>query len=447
VSVTPEAGMNRGAAGGVIWRAGSTFLTFAAHVVLARSLSISGYGEYVYLFGVLALVWLVTQFGMEMTLLRYVAAYAARHEWGAMKGVIRCCFGTVALLGLLSAVLLSVRPDIMVNLLRHVSAETVRVGAWLIPLVSLIALLQAVGISLHRPVSSIIPYVAGRPLVFLLLLVALRLWRPGGLSPAAALGAQVVATCLAAAAIVPILVRAWPVEAGRGVPARYAWGEWFRVSVPFLVLAELFQVAARVDLVMVGRLLGTADAGLYGAAVRLALLIQIGVSAVNAVTAPRLSAAYALQDRAQLQATADHSVLLMGIGGLVGAGGLIVFAPLFLRILGPAYLPGALAMRVLVLGQIPMCFAGSCGFLLSMTGNQNRLAAAVGIACACNVAGNLLLIPRMGIAGAAWATAASNGVLTLLMVCQGRRRLGVDSFLPITLWRRWRSGALERCVG
>jgi O-antigen/teichoic acid export membrane protein len=442
--VTPEAGMNRGAAGGVVWRAGSTFLTFAAHIVLARSLSVSGYGEYVYVFGVLNLVWLVAQFGMEMTLLRYVAAYAAQREWGLLKGVVRCCFGTVGVLGVLAALLLSVRPEILAGVMQHVSPDTIRVGSWLIPLVALVALLQAVGISLHRPVSSIIPFAAGRPLIFLLLLAGLRLWRSGPVSPVAAFGAQVAATCLAAAAIVPILLRAWPGDAGAGVPARYAWSEWFRVSIPFLFLAELFQLASRLDLVMVGRLLGTADAGIYGAAVRLALLIQIGVSAVNAVTAPRLSEAYAMQDRARLQATVDHSVLLMGIGGLAGAVGLVVCAPLLLRILGASYVHGTPVLRILVLGQIPACLAGSCGFLLTMTGNQNRLAALVGVACACNFAGNLFLIPRLGIAGAAWSTAASNILLTVLMVRQGRKRLGVDAFLPAALRRMRRSRAEER---
>ncbi|MGH1488406.1 MAG: polysaccharide biosynthesis C-terminal domain-containing protein [Acidimicrobiales bacterium] len=89
-----------------------------------------------------------------------------------------------------------------------------------------------------------------------------------------------------------------------------------------------------------------------------------------------------------------------------------------------------MALAILACGQFINTAAGLVGELLAMSGRELRLLQATGASAVCNVGLNLLLIPRMGIEGAAVATLVS------LVVVNGLYILFVHSDLEISLISR-----------
>jgi O-antigen/teichoic acid export membrane protein len=81
------------------------------------------------------------------------------------------------------------------------------------------------------------------------------------------------------------------------------------------------------------------------------------------------------------------------------------FAPEVVRIVGgPSYLPAARVVPVLVLAFLIFATMPITQIAMMVTSRTRRLAAPSLLAAGLNVVGCLVLCPRFGIAGAAWAT-------------------------------------------
>ena len=83
--------------------------------------------------------------------------------------------------------------------------------------------------------------------------------------------------------------------------AEYDTGQWLTTALPLMLLTALIFVKSQSGTILCGLFLGTAEAGLYGAAARIAGLAPLGVQSINSFAAPTLAALYASRRRHELQ--------------------------------------------------------------------------------------------------------------------------------------------------
>ena len=95
-------------------------------------------------------------------------------------------------------------------------------------------------------------------------------------------------------------------------------------------------------------------------------------------------------------------------------------------VFGAAFAGGYQALIILSVGQLANAGMGSVGMLLNMTGHERDTARAVGVSAATNVVLNLVLIPLLGINGAASATAISMALWNVIMWRAVYYRLGIQ---------------------
>ena len=103
--------------------------------------------------------------------------------------------------------------------------------------------------------------------------------------------------------------------------------------------------------------------------------------------------------------------------------GIMIFAKPLMGIFGPDFREGWPVLAIATVGQLVSCGVGSVGLLLLMSDQQKRMVRAQAITVFLTVALNLILIPRIGLIGAAIATAATNVCLNLLWFRDVRNRL------------------------
>jgi O-antigen/teichoic acid export membrane protein len=179
------------------------------------------------------------------------------------------------------------------------------------------------------------------------------------------------------------------------------------------------------------RFANTADVGIFRVGIQFSLLLSFLLQAVETGMSPQIAALHSqgkLHDL--LGATKQMTLLLMLLGGVPSLI-LIIFAPQLLSLLGPEFPAGATAMRILLAGQVLKLLSGPVGSYLVMTGlgrmslwNAINSAIVVFVLCA-------VLIPLMGIEGAAIAGAASTVVRYLTATIVLWRVHGI--FLPLGL--------------
>ncbi|MBA9003555.1 lipopolysaccharide biosynthesis protein [Thermomonospora cellulosilytica] len=189
-------------------------------------------------------------------------------------------------------------------------------------------------------------------------------------------------------------------SAGTG---REFWGYTWPRAVA--ALAQL--ILLRFDIVLVAALLGPVEAAVYTAATRYILVGQIGNQALGQAVAPQLSEVLARGDRraaADLYQTATAWLVLITWPLYLM---LASFAPFALRLFGEGYETGADVVLVLSLTMLFATICGQVDTVLIMAGRTTWNLANIVTAMTVNIVADLILIPRIGIVGAAagWAIA------------------------------------------
>jgi O-antigen/teichoic acid export membrane protein len=182
----------------------------------------------------------------------------------------------------------------------------------------------------------------------------------------------------------------------------------------------------RADVIMVGFFKGTTDAGIYSVSVHWANLMVWGLTAVNLVAAPLISQLYTQNKIRELQRMASLSALGIAIFTLPAAIIMLFCGTWLLGLFGDGFKAGYGALVFLVAGQSVNALTGSVGYLLTMTGHQKEAAIVIGITAFINISLNVILIPMMGLKGAAIATMISTMIWKFAMYVIVRRNLKID---------------------
>lgn len=201
-----------------------------------------------------------------------------------------------------------------------------------------------------------------------------------------------------------------------------------QTSLPMLFIRGASVLMDRIDILMVGFLLGAVPTGIYAVASRTANLTSFALSAVNAVTAPRISPLYNQDKMDELERIAKRATIISMSVSLVFFIGLVLAADLLLSFFGPEFLVGKQILIILGVAQLINASVGPVGFLMHLTNHQNISGRIYGISVVLNCVLNLLFIQglNMGIEGAAWGTAITIVFQNLWMLWAVRQNLNIN---------------------
>jgi len=209
------------------------------------------------------------------------------------------------------------------------------------------------------------------------------------------------------------------------IPDRALVHQILRYSLPRTLMSGLEQTVIWIDVVLVGVILGSTQAGIYGSASRFVAAGVVVLTALRIVVAPRFSALLSLDRKAEVEelyAVTARWILLFGAPIYLL---LAVFAPTVLGWLGPQFHSGVSSLVTLSIGSIVVLAAGNVQSLLLMAGRSALGALNKLVVVAFNVTANLVLIPIMGIEGAAVSWAGAMLLDTVLAAYQVRRATGI----------------------
>lgn len=165
----------------------------------------------------------------------------------------------------------------------------------------------------------------------------------------------------------------------------------------------------RLDALLVQGFQGQAAVGLYQTGVMLAEMVWYLPNAVGAALLPQIAATGETRTTA---GAARHTLLLTTVGALALAG---IAWPGF-AFFRPAYLPTVAPMIVLLIGVVALSIHKVLASDLSGRGLPQYPTITSTVALCCTIGGDLLLIPRWGILGAAWTSTVAYFVQTLLLL-------------------------------
>jgi stage V sporulation protein B len=205
-----------------------------------------------------------------------------------------------------------------------------------------------------------------------------------------------------------------------------------RMLIPFgaqLFLASaIYMVNTFADRLFIAYFLTDKDVGIYAIALAIASALQMIPVAISTVTYPMMSE-YNNKGIRQTNETLINKVMKYTLIILSILGILIIFfaKDIILLLLGPEFLPGVMPLTILVLGIIFFGSMASIGSAFSAAGRPDIPLKLNLIVLVVNIGLDVVLIPRLGITGAAIGTAVSLSVLTILTIYLLRRILKIKT--------------------
>jgi O-antigen/teichoic acid export membrane protein len=213
---------------------------------------------------------------------------------------------------------------------------------------------------------------------------------------------------------------------------RAEWKQALPGATSMLVSSLLYLVLSWSDTLMIGYFLDESAVGLYRVSFKVATLIVFAQFAVNAQAAPDIARYWAQGNRELLQNAVTRIAWINTVVALPAFLVLTLAAPWFLGFFGADFTAQAGTLRWLALGQLTNALCGPVMYLLNMTGHEKSARNTMAVGVVVNLVGNAVLIPTVGIAGAAIATSFTMALWNGWAMVAVYRKTGIRTFL---FWR------------
>ena len=411
-----------------------TIVGYLTQIFMSRTLGASEFGTYTYVLGLLGIVRTVASLSLESAAQRFVGIYAAAGNKPGIQGFLRTSRRATVVVSLLgTAVCLALLYMMHDRLPAHLPMALLAGCILLLPTTLLVlegAFLQA----LSRVYEYRIPFMFVRPLVIVgAVFAAVHYFGSAG-SAVLALNANLAGVVIALAMSFFFTRSLIPASIPASTPSdqKRLWTIFCAANlgqnILYLVLSQ------QSDVVVVGSLIGTTNAGYYSAANQVSSLILLGVMTVNQYIAPRLAGHEVSRSDTRLPALVWRALLLNAAVSIPMTVATVVLGRFMLSLFGPSFVDAYPVLLVLSAGcVVSSLWANLWGDLLTLRGLYKESTVVIVVASVLNLALSLLLTPRYGMMGAAMATTTAMMVRGVMLAIIVNHKFG---FWPWTVRRR-----------
>ena len=407
---------------------GTVFTTLAGYffkIYLARVLGAEALGIYALGMTVVGLAGVVAAAGLPQAATRFVAAYSATGEFRKLGRFLWSGIAVLLIANLLVGMVVLLLKSWVAQRLYHTPALSSYLHFFVIIMVSG-ALTSFLGQALagYKDVAkrTIITSFIGQSvtMAFTIALLTLGFGFKGYL----------IAQILSAFTVLFFLGRAtWKLTPQSARPPAIGLPLLEREVVSFSMVLFGVQglefLSSQTDKVMLGIYLNAREVGIYSIATALVAFVAIFLQSINQIFAPTIAELHASRQNELLLSL--YQTLTKWILGFTMplAFVIMVFARPLMEIFGREFGEGWPVLAIATLGQLMNCGVGSVGQLLLMSGQQQKMVRAQAIAVPIGLVINWLLIPRLGLIGAAIAAAVTNILLNALWLRDVNRTLSL----------------------
>ncbi|HET7850875.1 MAG TPA: lipopolysaccharide biosynthesis protein [Pseudolabrys sp.] len=408
-------------------RVASAAAVYVSQVVLARWMGGDQFGIYVYAWTWVLLFGDLVHLGLPLAAQRLIPEYSAAGRYDDLRGFLagtrRLAFLSAAGLGLLGAALVkTVGP--------HLDPHAIMplyLACMALPFFTLSIMLDGIARSYNWIALGLAPHFLWRPIA-VLALMALAYWVGLSADATGVMAAVVVAAIAMAAVQLAIVDRRLASTVAPG-PRRYDVKAWLATSTPIILVAGFYTLLTYTDVLVLQQFRSPEDVALYYAAARTLLLVTFVSFSVSAVIAQRFSAHHLAGDRDGLAALVAAAVRWTFWPSLVATVAILAVGKPLLWLFGPAFTAGYPLMFILAVGLVARASIGPAERLLNMLGEQRVCALVYAAAFAVNLIGCIVLVPRIGVTGAAVALSVTMVFESAALFLLAWYRLGLYIFV------------------
>ncbi|HCI14987.1 MAG TPA: hypothetical protein DFK12_13870 [Gallionellaceae bacterium] len=390
-------------------------LQFCFFLILAKEAGVDGFGLFSLGYSIMLIASAVSRWGMDQIAIRELAVHASKSDWPRYQatyknGLKMVLVGGLVISGLLWIVL-QITSAFMAGL-----AKNIPVLGWLILAVIPFSITQYVGECMRTKGMQISASMLQTVAAPALILVALLLPWPEHKS----IEGIAIAYVIACSVVGMISLKLWrdnTPETGlsNGLQGSVSPRRMFEVATPLAMATIMTTWLGFSEIVMLGFMRGAEDVAGYAASVRVLFLFGFVVITLNNVLSPTFALMYKNNDLPtlwRLVKRASMAGVLIAFPMLLA---MFLFSGEIIGLFGKEFLFAVPALQILTVGQFFLCFAGTWGTVLIMSGHERIYRRIIAFSVLVNLLAGPILIHAYGIVGA--AISASITIVVANIMC------------------------------
>lgn len=384
----------------------SKLLTYAFRAVIARSFGVSSYGLLILAVSIMSFLSSVIVLGLPQGLLRYIAFYLGKSKNEAIAPLIGSVVRVVVPISLVFGVLFFIFAEkISVFLFSKPElALFLKFSIVLIPALVVYNLLDYVLQAFQDAKSLVLAKNIIDPVGKLLLLVFVILFWKHESGTIFAYTSGIVLAAITMAILLKKKVLNFSTIFFKSTPLQK---EMISYSLPLLFNNFSVMIFGWADIILIGVFLPSADVGIYDAALVTSRLLTIAPLAISTMFMPAITEAFANNSSNIKQFYKDINrwmlILLLPMLSFLAIFSKVMLASFF----GPAFEGGNVSLILLLFAEVFWGIGLLSSNVLAMLKRTNLIFLNTTISAVLNIILNLILIPKIGIVGAAIATMVS----------------------------------------
>ncbi len=378
-------------------------LAFGTQPVLARLLGAQYYGFYTAGVALINGLQILSRFGMENGVVRYVAHYREHKDAARVRGTIVMALLLPIILSLILSVVLFFGAGFIANSgwLKENGANMVSVlrgFAFVLPFFVFMTMTAWATQGFQTVTYAVYIQQLIRPGLFLLFVGVCYVL---GAKIYGVIAAYAFSMLLAGIVGIYYLRKLFPDLFNRRAQTRFELKSLFGVSIPMSITQGAQYLNNFSAILILGVFAAGAPVGIFNAAARTATFLTVVRFAFSGIFSPIISSLHARQDTEEMGRLYKDVSRWIFTGAFALFLVIVVFGPEVLGIFGEAFGAGVTALVIVSIAQLYSSSVGPAPRMLAMTENQNYAMIATSVAAATGVIVSFILIPRFDVLGAA----------------------------------------------
>jgi len=204
---------------------------------------------------------------------------------------------------------------------------------------------------------------------------------------------------------------------------------WLATSLPIFVVEGFYLMLTYVDIIALEHFRSPRDVAVYYAGARLLAIVAFVYFAIAGATTHKFTAYHMAGDQQRLAAFFRETIRWTFWPSLLACALILAFGRPLLSLFGAGFEAGYDVMFILAVGMLARAAVGPAERLLNMLGERKQCVFVYAAAFAINFILCVVLIPRIGIEGAAAATSSALVAESIMFYVVAKRRLGFHVFI------------------
>ncbi|MCF8477113.1 MAG: lipopolysaccharide biosynthesis protein [Pseudolabrys sp.] len=407
-------------------RVANAILVLLSQVLLARWMGAFEFGVYIYVWTWVLMIGALSDMGLSSAARRFIPEYTELKAYDRLRGFLSgsrwLAFAIATAIGVSGAILVT----LIAPRLDPFVVVPLYIACTIIPIYGMVQVQSGIAASYDWPNLAFMPFYIIRTTAVIVLmgLVWLIGWPTNAVAAMIVAGITVWAVTFGQAIVLDRRLKT-KVAAG---PKSFDIKTWLATSAPIFVVEGFYLLLTYVDILAIEHFRSPDEVAIYYAAARLLAIVAFVYFAIAGATTHKFTEYHVSGDKKRLASFFNETIKWTFWPSLAICAAILLLGKPLLALFGDGFQAAYPVMFILAIGMMARAAVGPAERLLNMLGQRKRCAGVYAGAFTINLVLCIVLIPRLGIEGAAVSTSAALIVESIFLYYLARRLLGLQVF-------------------